>query len=114
MSFSPIDKGLIHELAYPVADADFFAADILSKNIPTTYIFQVVMTTAGTLYAWITNGGVSVGMNFNKGIALTAYDLYVFKLLVGEGDSVNFRYSATGNIRFFRIQEIETSDSFNV
>lgn len=113
MSFSPINKGLIHgDVAYPVANVDFFAADISPTNFPTTFILQAAMTSAGNLYAVVTNGGVQVGMDFNKGAALVANALYVFKLLVHSGDSVNFRYTAIGNIRFFRVQEVETSDSF--
>lgn len=113
MSFSPINKGLIQgDVAYPVANVDFFASDISPTNIPTTFILQVVMTSAGNLYTRVTNGGVTVAMDFNQGTALVANALYVFKLLVHSGDSVNFRYTATGDIRFFRIQEVETSDSF--
>lgn len=113
MSFSPINKGLIQgDVAYPVANVDFFASDISPTNKPTTFVLQASMTSAGNLYARITNGGVTVAMDFNKGVALTANALYVFKLLVHTGDSVNFRYTATGDIRFFRIQEVETTDAF--
>lgn len=113
MSFSPIDKGLIQDEANPGAGNDFFGSYIVPTNIPTTFILQVVMTISGRLYTRVSHAGDIVSMDFNGGNSLVANALYTFKLLVHNNDTVNFAYTANGgNISFFRVQEIGTSDSF--
>lgn len=112
MTFSPIKKGLIHNDAYNTADTDFFVSDLTPTNIPTTFVVQVSMTSSAKFYTKVSHAGDIVGMDFNQGTVLVAYALYTFKLLVHSGDSVNFRYNATGDIIYCRVQEVQTSDSF--
>ena len=107
----PIEKGVIHNTALPAIGADFFGAALSPTNTPTMFRINVSVTIAGTLTIAKTRGGVPVveTLNVVPGPGLVANGLYAFDMMVHSGDSINFRYSATGGNMTLRVQEIDAA-----
>ena len=92
------------------------ATDILSSTIAPSsgtpaklavlFRVQVAMNTAGVFSARITKSSTTVGVNFNSGANLVADSVYIFDLLVHNGDTVNFRHSVEATMLVLRVQEI--------
>jgi len=103
----PIAKAQIFNAALPAAEANWLGADITPTNSPSFLRIYVAVAVAGVLRVARTVGGVTVVENLNHGVNLTANDGYIFDIEWRAGDSINFRYSATGaNILVFRADEI--------
>lgn len=79
-----------------VANTDWLGADLVPVNTPTVFRIRVAVSIGGNFSAVITNGGNIQTLLFNAvaGPALVAGARYTFEMLVGAGDTVNFRYSA--------------------
>lgn len=117
--FTPIQLGLVHNVAQPVANADIFTtlfgAPLTPVNTPTAYRIEVAMSNAGNFLANVVNpagGGGPAIVTFNviPGPALVANGLYVFDMDVSAGDVIDFRYSATGGtILILRVYEIDAA-----
>ncbi len=114
ISSVPIEKANLHNQALPAINTNWLAADITPTNYPTTFSVEVAVSIAGNFSATVTNGGNTQIVMFNvvSGPALIAGGLYIFNLLVHNGDSVNFVYSATGGtIQILRIQELDSASA---
>lgn len=108
----PIEKGVIHNQALPAANTDLFAAAISPTNTPTLFRVMVSVSIAGNFNATVTRGGNTQTITFNviPGPALVADGIYIFDLLVHEGDTINYQYSATGGtIRVLRVMEVDVA-----
>lgn len=106
-----IEKATIHNRALPnPADTDFLVTDITPTSTPCGFIVQISVSIAGIFRSTIINEGNTQIVNFNQAIALTANSLYIFEMLVHDGDTVNFRYSTTGGtIQILRVQEADSA-----
>lgn len=104
------ELAVVHNQAV-LANANFLTTDLTPVNTPTTFRIQIAMSAVGNLTGRITRGGNTQTLTFNvvPGPALVADGLYMFDLLVHDGDSVNFRYSAAATIRVLRVQEIDSA-----
>lgn len=114
ISSIPVDKAILHNQALPVINTNWLAADIIPTNYPTTFTIEVAVSVAGIFRAVITRAGNAQTVTFNAvaGPALVAGGLYIFSLLVHNGDSVNFTYSATGGtIQILRVQEFDSASA---
>lgn len=100
-----LDKGVIHNTAYATPD-DFFATALTPTNTPCRFRLAGAFDAAGVLSATITYGGVTVTVEFNHGVALTANSLFEFDLLARAEDTINYRYSVNATILTFRVVEI--------
>ena len=97
-----------------MASTNWLISDIIPTNTPTTFRIEVAVSIAGNFSATITNGGNSQTVIFNvlAGPILIAGGVYIFDLLVHNGDSVNFIYSTTGGIiQILRVQEIDSASA---
>lgn len=105
----PIAKAAIFNTALPAAEANWLGADIVPTNSPSYLRIHVAVAVAGFLRVARTVGGVTVVENLNASVPLVANSAYAFNVEWRTGDSLNFRYSATGaNILVFRANEIGT------
>lgn len=105
LPLEPLEKGTIHNTGV-LADTDFFAAAIAPTNVPTLFRIQVSMDTQGTFNVTVTNGGNTQTLHMNRGVPLMASNLYMFDILVAEGDTINLQYSEAATIEVCRVQEI--------
>ncbi len=110
-AFQPIDKAVLHNQALPAIGANWLAVDLTPTNVPTNFRINVSSTVAGTLSIAKTRGGVTVVENLNAvpGPILKVDSLYEFNIMVHSGDSINFRYTATGGFMTLRVQEIDAA-----
>ena len=106
MSHYPINRGLIQDTA-KTSGADFFATDLSPKFSPSTFRIMISVDTATRLSATIENDSTEMTAHFNAGVDLTADCLYIFDLLVHQGDTVNFEVDDTVNVDICRVQEID-------
>lgn len=103
----PIAKASIFNTALPAAEADLLALAITPTNSPSYLRIYVCITVGGVLRVARTIGGVTVTENLNDSVSLTANSAYMFTVEWRSGDSINFRYSATGgSITILRADEI--------
>lgn len=108
----PIELAIIQDESLPSADTSWLSGDISPSRSPTTFRIQVSVSVEGILSAVIKREGNEqvVILNATSGPELLADVLYIFEILVHEGDSVNFRYSVSGgNIKVLRVQEIDSA-----
>lgn len=81
-------------------DTDILANNLEPINKPCLFRIQVALTGA------VVKQGLDESVfSFNSGVALIANSLYLFDLLVHEGDEINFQTSADV-LATLRIQEI--------
>lgn len=106
-----IEKAVIHNTVLPApANTDFLIPSITPTNTPCGFIVQIAVSITGIFYAVITRGVSTQAVFFNQAVALTANALYIFEMLVHNGDTVNFRYTATGGtIQILRVQEADSA-----
>lgn len=108
--FPPIEKGIIQNTALPAIGVNFLGTDIIPTNTPCSFIVQIAVSVTGIFRATITNSGNTQIVDFNQSTALVANGLYIFEILVHNGDTVNFRYSTTtGTIQILRVQEADSA-----
>lgn len=105
----PIEKVYMQNEVQPAANTDILASDITPTNFPCIFRVQVMMSNAGNFFVTMDSGfSTMVGtLNVVSGPALIAGGLYIFDILVHDGDSINFQYSATGGtVQILKVQEI--------
>lgn len=101
----PLEQALIHNAAV-VAAADILAAVLAPTNTPCRFAVEVAFDVAGIFSVRVTNGGVTVGEDFNHGVNLAVNSLFRFSHLVHAGDTINYRYSVNATMLSMRVQEI--------
>ena len=111
IQIASIEKAVVHNTALPaVADTDFLGTAITPTDTPCGFIVQIAVSITGIFRTTITNGANTQTVNFNQAVALTAGSLYIFEMLVHDGDTINFRYSTTGGtIQILRVQEADSA-----
>lgn len=103
----PVAEAAVFNTALPAAEAAWLGADITPTNSPSYLRLYVCVAVAGAFRVARTVGGVTVVEDINSGADLVADSAYMFTIEWRTGDSLNFRYSATGaNIVVFRATEI--------
>uniref|UniRef100_A0A6H1ZXG0 Uncharacterized protein n=1 Tax=viral metagenome TaxID=1070528 RepID=A0A6H1ZXG0_9ZZZZ len=102
----PIQKARIHNIAVS-SGADFLATDLSPSKPPTLFRVMISVDTATRFSAYlIFNGADVVISHFNQGIDLVANCLYIFDILVGSLDTINFIVDDDVTINDFTVQEI--------
>jgi hypothetical protein len=86
-------------------DTDILANNLEPINKPCLFRIQLALSGASIFKAVIKQGLNESVYSFNSGVALIANSLYIFDLLVHEGDEINFQTSADV-MAYLRIQEI--------
>ena len=103
---NPLSRANLFNVAGYLATADILAADIAPLNSPCTFRVEAAFDAGGILSADITQGGVTVTVQFNGGVALNINSEYRFSMMVNAGDTINFQYSVNADILSFKVQEI--------
>ncbi len=97
----PIDKGAIFNTVVG-AGADFFAADLVPTNTPTTFRIAFSCDAGGVLDVMreqlLPAPPVTVTEHLNQNVALVADSLYEFNITVRAGQTINFQHSVGGTI----------------
>ena len=109
---SPIEKGLVHNVAGYLATDDILGADVAPTNVPTLFKVMACFDAAGILSVQTTNvagGAGAVVQQFQGGVALNVNSLYGFTHLVHAGDTINYQYSVGATILTFRVVEIPSA-----
>ncbi len=104
----PLQKAHVHNTAV-LANIDFLAANITPADPVVLFRVMVQLDTAVVFSAMVTNAAGGAGemtLEFNAGAQLTAGVLYIFDLLVQDGDSVNFQCDQNANIDKFLVHEV--------
>lgn len=114
----PLQKAHVHNEAAS-ADTDILASNITPSSfidnagntvqVPCLFRIQVQTDTAAVFSAMVTNaegGAGEMTLKFNAGADLAAGALYIFDMLVEEGDSVNFQFDDDVNVDKLIVQEI--------
>lgn len=89
------------------ADTDILGSSVEPDRTPCLFRVMACFDAAGALSAVVSNGGDSQVVKLNSGNDLVASAVYIFDLLLHEGDSVNFRYSVDATVKVLRVQEID-------
>lgn len=101
----PIEKANVHN-GDKDANNDFLAADISPSDYPCLFRVQVMLPSAGKFTAKVKVSTTTLTCHFNGGSDLAASALYIFDLLIHNGDSVNFQSDVNQNGHLLRVQEI--------
>jgi len=105
----PIDKGAIFNTAIAL-NTDFFAADLVPTNTPTTFRIAFSCDAGGVLNVMreqlLPAPPVTVTEQLNQGEALVADCLYEFNITVREGQTINLQHSVGGQILSCIVVEI--------
>ena len=102
-----VTKANVFNTALPTAEANILTTGLTPTNAVSYFQISVSMATAGVFRATITRSAVTVTVDFWQGANLQANALYTFPLAVRTGDTINFKYSATGaNINILRVEEV--------
>ena len=90
------------------ANTDILATILTPVKTPCLFRIQVCSDTAAVFSARITRGANTQTVSFNDATDLTADALYIFDLLVHDGDTINFWFDTDVNLlRVLRVQEIK-------
>jgi len=101
----PIERANLHGVSVS-ADTNILGTDITPIYKPTLFRILCSFDTAGVFREVRTKAGVVQVSDFNGGSSLTANSLYIFDILIHEGDSMNLRYSIAATLKVLRVQEI--------
>lgn len=102
-----ITKANVFNTALPTAETDILGTGLTPTNDVSYFQISVSMAVAGVFRATITREAVTVTVDFWQGANLQANALYTFPLAVRTGDTINFKFSATGaNINVLRVEEV--------
>lgn len=102
---APLEKANEHNSSV-TADTDILVSALAPTNTPCLFRVNVAFSGAGIFKATITKGDNTQTVSFNSGSDLIANALYMFDLIVHNGDSINFQYSAGATMLVLRVQEI--------
>ena len=89
-----------------VANTDFLAADITPGGTPSMLRVMVSISSAEEFRAVITREASAQTVAFNSGVNLVADALYMFEMIVDNGDTINFQVDGNTTIIVFRVHEI--------
>jgi len=103
---SPIEKGLVHNVAGYIGGNDILGADVAPTNTPCIFKVMAAFSAAGILSVNIINGLDTQVQHFQGGVALNNDSLYGFTHLVLAGDTINYQYSVNTTIQTLRVIEI--------
>ena len=101
----PLEKANVHK-GNKDANTDFLAANLTPSDYPVLFRVQVMLPSAGKFTAKITDGTDELTCHFNGGANLVANGLYIFDVLMHDGDEINFQSDQNQNGHFLRVQEI--------
>lgn len=87
-------------------NTNIYTTDLPFTKIPAVARISVCYSTAAVLNVILKNGAATLTMKLNGGAALLADVLYVFDMVVGKNDSLNFQFDTSGTIRFFALDVI--------
>jgi hypothetical protein len=113
-SIVPTELAILQNEKLPDTGNNWLNEDLVPLISPTTFRIQVAVSVSGIFSATITNEGNTqiVDFNMTSGPDLIKDGVYVFELLVHNGDSINFQYSTDdGRIKILRVQEIDAATS---
>lgn len=102
---NPIERANKHNLAVS-ANTDILDPALTSIKPPSLFRTMIAVSVAGIFKATIRKEANTQTLAFNAGTNLKVDSLYVFDVLVHEGDIVNFQHSVNTTIQVLRIQEI--------
>ena len=102
----PIDKGVIHGVSKD-SGTDFFTSHISPKYTPCVFRAQIIVSKATKFYAAVLhdNAGEKKAV-FNGNQDLIADTVYIFDLLVNQGDTVNYEVDDASTTVYCRVHEI--------
>lgn len=103
--FTPIEKANQHNVSV-TADTNILSSEITPTNPPCLFRIMICLNTAGVLSAMVTKSDSEQQLKFNAASNLVAHTVYMFDLLVHDGDSINFQHSADATLKVLRVQEI--------
>jgi hypothetical protein len=107
----PINKGLIHGTSKD-SGTDFFTSHLEPKNTPCVFRAQIIVSKATKFYAAILHDGADEKKAvFNGDQDLIANTIYVFDLLVNQGDTVNYEVDDASTDVWCRVHEIPTGSA---
>ena len=102
----PIQKARIHNTAI-LSGVDFLTTDLSPSKPPS--LFRIMISVDGATRFSMTlmlSGAGAITSHFNQGTDLTANCLYMFDVLVGSLDTINFLVNDNVTINEFTVQEI--------
>lgn len=102
---NPLARAEVHNAAV-VAAADILGAALAPLNTPCLFRIAAGFDTSGILSVTITRGANMQVQQFNGGVPLNNNSLYMFSVLVHNGDTINFRYSVNATCQTLRCQEV--------
>jgi len=105
-TLQPIARASLHNETVAV-DTDILGSPAEPERTPCLFRVMACFDAAGALSAVVSNGGDGQTVKLNSSNDLAASALYIFDLLLHEGDSINFRYSVAATIKILRVQEID-------
>ena len=101
----PLQKANVHN-GNKNANTDFLAANITPSDYPVLFRVQVMLPSAGKFTAKIKKSTTTLTCHFNGAANLVASALYIFDVLMHNGDSINFQSDQNQNGHLLRVQEI--------
>ena len=102
---NPLARAEVHNVGV-LAAADILGAALAPLNTPCLFRVAVGFDTAGIFSVTITRAANTQVQQFNGGVALNTNSLYMFSVLVHNGDTINFRYSVNALCQTLRCQEV--------
>lgn len=103
--FTPIEKANQHNVSV-TANTNILSLEMTPTNTPCMFRIMVCLDTAGVLSAMVTKSDSEQQLKFNAASNLVAHAVYMFDLLVHDGDTVNLQHSADATLKVLRVQEI--------
>lgn len=110
----PLLKAHVHDTAY-TANADMLDADITPSSFlrgeteiipPCLFRVMVCLDTAAVFKVVVDDGTTEVDMEMNSGAQLDAQSVYMFDVLVHEGDNINFEADQSVQIEKLIVHEV--------
>uniref|UniRef100_A0A6M3KFH5 Uncharacterized protein n=1 Tax=viral metagenome TaxID=1070528 RepID=A0A6M3KFH5_9ZZZZ len=102
----PIQKARIHNTAI-VSGVDFLTVDLSPSKPPSLFRIMISVSAVTRLSMnLMVSGADAVTSHFNQGTDLTANCIYMFDVLVGSLDTINFIVNDDVTINDFTVQEI--------
>ena len=104
----PIRKADVEGVS-PGATTDILSADITPSKSPSLFRIMIQVDAVTKFRAIVEVDDTDYTLNFNGNSDLTAGAVYMFDMLVHEGDSVNFQIDSAETVDILRVQEIKCS-----
>jgi len=101
----PLEKANVHG-GETAANTDYLTDNLTPSDYPVLFRVQIKLPTAAKFTAMISDGTDELTCHLNGGSNLVASSLYIFDILVHEGDEVNFQSDQDQDGYLLRVQEI--------